>query len=66
MKETSVKYCQVCSKDFAGGDIVYYVPIDNNIVCPKCAVEANTEVRERFVTVATNGNDIKREGEYLE
>lgn len=37
VKETSVSYCQVCGKDFEHFDIVYYAPVDNNIVCPKCS-----------------------------
>jgi len=37
MKTTSIRNCQSCGKGFADGDIVYYVPIDNNITCPHCA-----------------------------
>ncbi len=37
VKETTVYYCQVCGKDFQHLDIVYYAPIDNNVVCPKCS-----------------------------
>jgi len=37
MKTTSIHNCQVCGKSFAPGDIVYFVPLDNNIVCPECA-----------------------------
>jgi len=37
MKTTSIRNCQVCGKLFVPGDIVYFVPLDNNIVCPECA-----------------------------
>ena len=37
MKTTSIHNCQSCGKPFAPGDIVYFVPLDNNIVCPECA-----------------------------
>jgi len=37
MKTTPIKNCQSCGKGFADGDIVYFVPLDNNIVCPVCA-----------------------------
>jgi len=37
MKTTSIRNCQVCGKPFVAGDIVYFVPLDNNIVCPVCA-----------------------------
>jgi hypothetical protein len=47
MKETYVSYCQVCHKDFTEGQKVYFVPIDNNIVCKECADKANTEIQPR-------------------
>ena len=37
MKTTSIRSCQSCGKPFVDGDIVYFVPLDNNIVCPECA-----------------------------
>lgn len=37
IKETPISYCQVCGKDFEHLDVVYYAPIDNNIVCPECS-----------------------------
>ena len=37
MKTTSIRNCQSCGKRFNDCDIVYLVPIDNNIVCPECA-----------------------------
>ena len=37
MKTTPIRNCQSCGKGFADGDIVYFVPIDNNITCPHCA-----------------------------
>lgn len=41
MKITSVRYCQVCAEKFVNNQIVYYVTIDNSIVCSKCASEAS-------------------------
>lgn len=43
MKTTHVSYCQVCHKDFRPNEIVYYVVIDNNIVCGDCAEAAQTK-----------------------
>ena len=37
IKKTPISYCQVCGKDFEHLDIVYYAPIDNNIVCAECS-----------------------------
>jgi len=48
MKETHISYCQVCRKDFKDGEKVYYVLIDNNIVCNRCAEQANTETQPRI------------------
>lgn len=47
MKTTSVSYCQACHKDFRDKDIVYYVIIDNSIVCGDCAAEAKAEIQAR-------------------
>lgn len=47
MKKTSVSYCQVCLKDFRDKDIVYYVVIDNSIVCGDCASSAKAEIQTR-------------------
>ena len=41
MKSTTVSYCQVCGSDFENKQRVYYVVIDNSIVCEKCAHEAS-------------------------
>jgi formylmethanofuran dehydrogenase subunit E len=46
IKKTHVHYCQSCGEDFSHGDIVYYAPIDNNIICNECAEEhQNKEIR---------------------
>ena len=47
MKTTSIRSCQVCGKPFNNGDIVYFVPLDNNIVCPECAYKHDS--REKRV-----------------
>lgn len=67
-KETVISYCQVCSKDFKAGQRVFFVPIDNNIACEKCAYEANTEIQVRLykgegeqgMKVELENYDIKR------
>jgi len=38
MKTTPIRSCQSCGKPFAHGDIVYFVPLDNNVVCLDCAI----------------------------
>ena len=47
MKPTSIRNCQSCGKSFDDGDIVYFVPLDNNIVCPECSYKHDS--RERRV-----------------
>jgi len=48
MKTTSIRRCQSCGKPFTDGDIVYFVPLDNNIVCPECAYSHDSR-EERIV-----------------
>lgn len=43
MKTTHVSYCQHCHLDFRPNEIVYYVAIDNNLVCGPCADQANSK-----------------------
>lgn len=44
---THVDYCQSCSHDFENGEIVYYAPIDNSIICAECAKEhSKKDIRE--------------------
>lgn len=37
IKRTHVYYCQVCAKEFKDPELVWYAPIDNNIVCEDCS-----------------------------
>lgn len=37
IKRAAVSYCQVCARDFKSPELVYFAPIDNNIVCRKCS-----------------------------
>lgn len=37
IKTTGIDYCQSCGEDFKSKEIVYYAPIDNNIICEKCS-----------------------------
>lgn len=55
IKPTSIKSCQSCGKPFNDCDIVYFVPIDNNIVCPECAYKHDS--REKRI--------VEGEGKYL-
>jgi hypothetical protein len=49
MKTTSVSYCQISHQEFKNNEVVYYIVIDNNIVCGQCAEKANTnEVQPRI------------------
>jgi hypothetical protein len=46
IKTTGIDYCQSCGKDFKSKEIVYYAPIDNNIVCEKCSkIHEDRELR---------------------
>ena len=37
IRRAAVSYCQVCGRDFITPELVYFAPIDNNIVCSECA-----------------------------
>ena len=37
IKRAAVSYCQVCARDFKSPELVYFAPIDGNIVCRKCS-----------------------------
>ena len=52
MKTTSIRNCQSCGKPFTDGDIVYFVPLDNNIVCPECAYKHDS--REKRIVEIEN------------
>lgn len=46
IKTTGISYCQSCGVDFEPQEVVYYAPIDNNIVCQKCSrVHEDREIR---------------------
>ena len=50
MKTTSIRNCQSCGKLFNDCDIVYLVPLDNNIVCHVCAIP-HDKTFERMVEI---------------
>jgi len=52
MKTTSIRNCQSCGKRFNDCDIVYFVPLDNNIVCPECAYKHDS--REKRIVEGEN------------
>jgi len=37
IKRAVVSHCQNCGKDFDSPELVYFAPIDGNIVCTKCS-----------------------------
>lgn len=37
LRRTYVPYCQVCARDFKPLELVWYAPIDNNVVCEECS-----------------------------
>ena len=57
MKTTPIRNCQSCGKPFADGDIVYYVQLDNNIVCPECAYKHDSR-EQRLVEIESTCNTI--------
>lgn len=38
IRRSHVSYCQSCGRDFKSPELVYYAPIDNNIVCEACSM----------------------------
>jgi len=57
MKTTPIRSCQSCGKPFADGDIVYLVPLDNNIVCPVCAYKHDSR-EQRLVEIESTCNPV--------
>lgn len=47
VKRTSVSYCSCCLKDFYENELVYYVVIDNNMICTECKNKTETKVELR-------------------
>lgn len=37
IRRAFVAYCQVCGRDFIAPELVYFAPIDGNIVCSECS-----------------------------
>lgn len=44
---TRISYCQSCSNDFKDFEVVFYAPIDNNIICRDC-IDEHLEVEPRL------------------
>jgi len=40
--------CQVCGRQHEDIEIIYFVPLDNNLVCFKCAKESGLEFDPRI------------------
>ena len=36
IKITHIDYCQSCGRDFDDIELVFYAPLDNNIICKDC------------------------------
>jgi len=64
MKTTPIRNCQSCGKPFAHGDIVYFVPLDNNIVCLDCAIP-HLRTEERIFEINADHDPIKHPVKYL-
>ena len=47
IKITSQVYCQSCGIGFNTIELVFFAPLDNNIICKHCAVE-HTELQPRL------------------
>ena len=45
---TSKSYCKSCGKTFINGEVVYYIPINDNVVCDSCAEKSNSEAHPRI------------------
>lgn len=37
IKRTPVSHCQNCGRDFDSPELVYFAPLDGNIVCQECS-----------------------------
>lgn len=49
VKTTYITYCQVCSKDFKDGEIAYFAPVDNNIICKECSMIHKSKQERKVV-----------------
>lgn len=46
LRRALVSYCQSCGRDFASPELVYYAPLDGNIVCRECSeIHRDRQVR---------------------
>lgn len=46
IRRARVSYCQSCGRDFVSPEMVYYAPIDGNIVCQECSeIHQDRQVR---------------------
>lgn len=46
IRRASVSYCQACGRDFKSPELVYFAPLDGNIVCSECAeIHRNRQLR---------------------
>lgn len=48
IKRCHVNHCQVCGKPFGQIEVVFFVPLDNNLVCKDCAEESGAPVEPRI------------------
>ena len=49
IKVTGIDYCQSCGKKYEELELVYFAPLDNNIVCKECSKAHNTIEPRLFV-----------------
>ncbi len=48
LKRCHVDHCQVCGMSFGQIELVFFVPLDNDLVCRQCADDAGTDVEPRI------------------
>lgn len=49
MKETKVKYCAECEKDFIDSEVVFYTWYENRCFCDKCKQLMNERVTPSYL-----------------
>lgn len=48
VKRCHSSHCQVCARPYDPLEIVYFMPLDDNLVCKNCAVESGIDFEPRI------------------
>jgi len=48
IKRCHTNHCQVCGRMYEEIELVFFIPLDNNLVCRKCATESGCEFEPRI------------------